>query len=66
MAWMTSVMNEEEYQKHCVRRRKCDASDNVDCLSDPYRVRWHFTLVAAIASNILFLLIKNKKIIPTI
>jgi len=59
MAWMTSVMNEEEYQKHCVCRRKCDASDNVDGLGDPYRVWRHFTFVAAVASDILLFL--NKK-----
>jgi len=60
-------MNEEEYQKHSVCRGKCDASDNVDGLSDPYGVWWHFTLVAAVASVILILLKqKNKIIIITI
>lgn len=61
MAWMTGVMNEEEYQKHRVRRWKCDAGDDVDRLGDPYRVRWHFTLVAAaVVPNTLIFLQQNQ------
>lgn len=61
MAWMTSVMNEEEYQKHRVCRWKCDASDNVDGLCDTYRVWWHFTFIATVAPDILLLLKKRKR-----
>lgn len=60
MAWMTGVMDEEEYQKHCVCRRKRDAGDNVDGLGNPYRVRWHFTLVGAVASDVLLFLGEKK------
>lgn len=60
MAWMTGVMDEEEYQKHCVCRRERDAGDNVDGLGDPYRMWWHFTLVGAVASNVLLFLKKKS------
>lgn len=60
MAWMTGVMNEEEYQKHCVRRRKCNAGDHVYGLGNPYWMRGHFAFVATVVPDILFFLKKKK------
>jgi len=57
---MTGIMDEEEYQKHRVRRGKCDVGDHVDGLGDPYRMGRHFTFVAAVASDILFFLNETK------
>lgn len=60
VARMTSVMDEEEYQKHRVRRGKRNAGDDVDGLGDPYRMWRHFAfVVAAVVSNILFFLENN-------
>lgn len=63
MAWMTGVMNKEEYQKHRVRRGKCDAGDDVDRFGNPYWMRRHFTLVAAVVSNTLILLYNKSNTI---
>jgi hypothetical protein len=60
---MTGVMDEEEYQKHRVRRGKCDASDHVYGLGDPYRVGRHFALVAAAVVSDVLLLLQRKTVI---
>lgn len=60
---MTGVMDEEEYQKHRVRRGKRDASDHVYGLGDPYRVRRHFALVAAAVAPDILLLLQRKTVI---